>query len=503
MALADLTNHNPFQIDRSANIRAAQSFGDSIGAGINQFVAARDKAEERRRLDEERKEVKRQANLEIEAREQTKATDTFGSLIEESSNTGAIGQGLQELAYQDKKTFIEYAKKIREPGTTDEQRAEYRTQMDQLGQRAKTTASALNKLNENADAWNQLIQTEGISDATPKPIREFMQDIIKRENEDGYQVIDEDGRTKLVGTTSEGSPVDFYLDEVAGGANSFRAIPKFNKDDYIQGLVESIPQEVEVVENEYGLAQQNNAKLMGEKAATAVMDSLKGEDTFRAISADYGFDYNDLELLDSGEGLPLDTSLSEEEIAKIDKDGDGFITNRDELQGYLANQLLVDLSEQLPTGFKQVDTSKYKQDIQQTGPGAKTTPAAVRTANFKQQQATEQYEAAKSYLRPFRGAGGEFKPPTTADEAKMFERAFGAGLPVGYTAEYSQSRWNRAEKPGELTIFDKSGNEIQSLDPSDTQGMNNFLSKITGAGFEESGTVDAEKIAGMDAIVNQ
>ena len=365
MALANLTSHNPFEIDRSANIQASKSFGDSIGAGISQFTSALEKREERRRLDDERKEEKRLKNLDIEEREQTKATEQFGNLLESTAGSGAIATSLNGMAIENKKRFIEASREIREPGTSEERRAELRSEMDNLGNQAKSTAKAFSALQENASAWNDIVATEGISDATPKPIREFMQDIIKRENQDGYTITSsEDGRLKFTGETSEGSPVDFYLDEVAEGANTFRAIPKFKRDDYIQGLVESIPKEVEVIENEYGLAQQNNSKLMGEKAATAIMDTLNGQESFRAISADFGFDYDDIENLNAGTPLAFE-NLSEEEIAELDKDGDGVITNEDELKGYLANQLLADLSEQLPTGFKQVNTAKYQSQIRQ------------------------------------------------------------------------------------------------------------------------------------------
>ena len=336
MALANITNVNPYRVDRSANVRAAAQAGASIGSGLTQFAGALEKAEERRRLDAERKEAERLENLDIEEREHKKATDTFGSLIETTTNNGLIGQQLQNMAFEDKKSFISHQKKMRKPGVTNEERAALREDMDRIANRAKTTASAFTKLQQNADAWNTLSNTEGISNATPRNIRDFMQDIISRENQDGYQVVDEEGRTKLVGKTSGGYDVDFYLDEIAAGANEFRAVPKFNKDDYIDKLIQDIPQEVKVIENEYGLAQQNDAELMGEKAATAIMDTLTGEDTFRAVAADYGFGYDKMELLDAGEGLPLDGSLTEEEIAKIDTNGDGYVTDQNELKSYLA-----------------------------------------------------------------------------------------------------------------------------------------------------------------------
>ena len=261
---------------------------------------------------------------------------------------------------------------------------------------------------------------------------------IRDRNQDGYQVVDEEGRTKLVGKTSGGYDVDFYLDEIAAGANEFRAVPKFNKDDYIDKLIEDIPQEVKLIENEYGLAQQNDAELMGEKAATAIMDTLTGEDTFRAVAADYGFGYDKMELLDSGEGLPLDGNLSEEEVAKIDTNGDGYITDQNELKSYLANQLLLDLGDKLPSGFKQVNTAKFNRQVNTGGAGGATDTAAIRTAEYKISKAEENYNAAKSYLRPFRGTGGVFNIPKDKTEAKEFGRAFNSALPIGYTAEYKQ-----------------------------------------------------------------
>ena len=395
MALANITNVNPYRVDRSANVRAAAQAGASIGSGLTQFAGALEKAEERRRLDAERKEAERLENLDIEEREHKKATDTFGSLIETTTNNGLIGQQLQNMAFEDKKSFISHQKKMRKPGVSNEERAKLREDMDRIANRAKTTASAFTKLQQNADAWNTLSNTEGISNATPRNIRDFMQDIISRENQDGYQVVDEEGRTKLVGKTSGGYDVDFYLDEIAAGANEFRAVPKFNKDDYIDKLIQDIPQEVKVIENEYGLAQQNDAELMGEKAATAIMDTLTGEDTFRAVAADYGFGYDKMELLDAGEGLPLDGSLTEEEIAKIDTNGDGYVTDQNELKSYLANQLLLDLGDKLPSGFKQINTAQYSQDIRSEAQAeTDARNQAIKEANAKKEAEINQAKAS-------------------------------------------------------------------------------------------------------------
>ena len=405
MAIADITNVNPYSVDRRSNIQAAQSAGAAIGAGLESFGEIYEKAEKRRKDDEDRKFLNEERHRDLLNREKKSETETFGEFNQATAKTGAIGVQFQTLAADDKSAFVELSTELQNSKTSKERRSEIREQMGQIGNRAKNIAGALNKLNENASSWDSIRTEKGISDATPPATRDFMMDLINRENEDGYQVIldEETGKEKFIGETSNGYPIDFFVEDVANGTNTFRAIPKVDKNEVLDNILSEVPVKVKQIENAYGLAQENDSELMGKEAAKVIMGRLDNEEQFRSLASGYGFGYEELQGLEEV-GIPLDPNLSEEEAAEIDKDGDGFLNNQDELKGYLANRMLHDLSDRLPQGFKQINTSRYTQELNQefSDPSKEgNTPAAIKTAEFKKEEATKNYEASKSFIRPF------------------------------------------------------------------------------------------------------
>ena len=415
MAIADITNVNPYSVDRRANIQAAQSAGAAIGAGLESFGEIYEKAEKRRKDDEDRKFLNEERHRDLLNREKKSETETFGEFNQATAKTGAIGVQFQTLAADDKSAFVELSTELQNSKTSKERRSEIREQMGQIGNRAKNIAGALNKLNENASSWDSIRTEKGISDATPPATRDFMMDLINRENEDGYQVIldEETGKEKFIGETSNGYPIDFFVEDVANGTNTFRAIPKVDKNEVLDNILSEVPVKVKQIENAYGLAQENDSELMGKEAAKVIMGRLDNEEQFRSLASGYGFGYEELQGLEEV-GIPLDPNLSEEEAAEIDKDGDGFINNQDELKGYLANRMLHDLSDRLPQGFKQVNTSKYSHDLNQRTADAKQAKAeqtAKDTAQNKAQGVVAQVGKLRqigqsgdiSYLQQFKG----------------------------------------------------------------------------------------------------
>ena len=378
MAINSITNVNPYEVDRRANIQAAQNAGQSIGSGIQALGEISTKAEARRKADEDRAYLNEERHRAILDREQKRDTETFGELNQATAKSGAIGKQFQKLAADDKSLFVDLTSELEDSGTSRERRAEIREQMGVIGGRAKNIAGSLTKLNENAASWDAIRTDKGISDATPPAARDFMMDLINRDNEDGYSIVVDEasGKEKFVGKTSGGHDIDFFVEDVAQGTNVFRAIPKASKDEILGNILKEVPEEVKTIDNAYGAAQQNDTEAMGKQAASVIMKRLDNEEQYRSLASVYGFGYEELQGLEEG-GVPLDPNLSEEDAAAIDKDGDGYINNQDELKGYLANRMLHDLSDRIPNGFKQINTNKYNADIQR------------ETAEIKQENKSE------------------------------------------------------------------------------------------------------------------
>lgn len=386
MPIADLTRHNPFEIDRRQEIAAAGALGQSLGNALEKFPEAARRAEERALRDEEREFQLRERNIAIADREKKREDETFGELNQAASSTGPLGAQMSKLAFDDKKKFVELTTELDDVNTSSERRAEIRNEMGIIGGRAKSIASMVNKVNENAQSWDAIRTENGISDATPPGIRDFMMDIINRENEGGYHIIvdEETGKEKFIGETSNGYPVDFFVEDVANGTNTFRAIPKMEKNEMLDNLVKEIPLQSKVIQNSYGLAQYNDSELAGKEAAKLIMGRLDNEEQYRGIAADYGFGFEELEAIKGG--LGSDTVIEEGAIDQdtgkpIDIDGDGVVSSEEELKGYLANRLLQDVSSRIPTGFKQLNTDRYKQNLKNEQTGQKPSNVA-RTQEF-------------------------------------------------------------------------------------------------------------------------
>ena len=388
MAINSITNVNPYAVDRRANIQAAQSAGQSIGSGIEALGDIKSKAEARKQADEDRVFKNEERHRDLLDREQRRDTETFGELNQATSNSGAIGRQFQQLAADDKAAFVELTSKLQDSSTSKEERSEIREQMGMIGNRAKTIASGLSKLNENAASWDKIRTTNGISDATPPAARDFMMDLINRENEDRYEIYtDENGKEKFKGTTSNGHEIDFFVDDVANGTNVFRAIPKANKEDILDGIRKEVPDQLKTIDNAYGLAQQNDTEAMGQQAGKVIMERLNNEDQYRSLASVYGFGYEELQGLDEGIRVGTIPGLEQEDIDQFDEDNDGSINSQDELKGYLANRMLQDLSDRIPNNFKQINSTKYTHTLNQQTADAKQAKADNKAKEAAQNKA--------------------------------------------------------------------------------------------------------------------
>ncbi len=302
MALVDLTNVNPYagqvEAQRRLNETNAKVWGNltnQISQGIQAGIARRNALEERNRAQRDR--------------EYALAAEATGKLVQAKTGTKYTDMQLQQVGRQFKQEYYDAVKTYENSDKGDEARAAFEeAKQTSLGS-ARTIGASIDQLGTAMDAFKEQARVEGISDAVNPSIRQFFADLNDPETPaDQYQIIKdpETGQLKYQGTTSEGQPVDFFLDDLANGENSFAPQAKPDMPSVIMNLTKGLDAAVKQEKRDNGVVEVTDWNSV-DQALTSRINTLFDDDTnFRQMASGLGYGFEEVESVLAGEPVSVD-----------------------------------------------------------------------------------------------------------------------------------------------------------------------------------------------------
>ena len=313
MALIDLTKVDPYGPQVEAQARAQQASANmwtSISQQISQGIQA---GQKRRAALEER-------NMAIRDREYALANQATDKLVQAKSNHKYTDQQLQQVGQKFKQEFYDAVKEYEQSDKGDEARQKFETVKQRSLGSARTLGDSIDKLGESMDAFMDQAKNGGISDSMNPAVRSFFADLNNPElPADHYQIVTDEatGQLKYQGKTSDGHPVDFFLEDIANGENQFAPVAKVDMPKLVQNLMQGVPDITKKVKQDWGTAEVTDWGTIGDTLSGRMDDMFKDEDNFRSIAAGLGYGYEELEKAKNGEAF-ADEQEEGEEINSID-----------------------------------------------------------------------------------------------------------------------------------------------------------------------------------------
>lgn len=330
MALVDLTNVDPYGADVDSQKRvldaqnqAFQGVFDTITNGIQAGQARRTNLEEKNRA--------------IRDREYSLANAATDELVQANTNNKYTDVQLQEVGQQFKQEFYDAVKVYEESDKGDEARRAFETTKQKTLGSARVIGASIDKLGEQMEMFKEQAKNGGISDSMNPAIRSFFNDLNDpATSSDAFQIVtDPDtGQLKYQGVTSDGHPVDFFLDDLANGENDFTPVPKADMPKVINNLMKDVKNITKQEKRDTGVVEIRDWDAMGTAIGSRVDSLIEDQGNFRSIAAGLGYSYEDLKAIENGEEI-------------LDDQGKP-ITNIDDLKKSMKTELMMQIESTMP-----------------------------------------------------------------------------------------------------------------------------------------------------------
>ncbi len=322
MALVDLTNVNPYEGQVEAQRRLDETNAKVWGNLTNQISQSIQAGITRRQALNAR-------NQELRDREYALANEATGKLVQANTSNKYTDMQLQQVGRQFKQEYYDAVKTYQDSDKSDEARQTFEEAKQASLGAARTINGSLESLGTSMEAFKQQIKNGGISDSMDPAVRSFFADLNSPDVDPSqYQIIKdpETGALKYSGETSDGYPVDFFLEDIANGENQFSPIPKTNMPEVVQNLTQGLSNIVKQEERDWGVVQATDWSTAGSVLSSRIDDLVKETDNFRGLAAGLGYGYEELEMAANGEPF-------------TDQDG-REITNEDDLKKAIKLELM-------------------------------------------------------------------------------------------------------------------------------------------------------------------
>ena len=365
MALVNLTNVNPYEVDRRQNIAASAALGQNISQGLQSIAGGFAKA--KAKADEEAKKLKEE-QVENNKKLSKNLTENFGDLNQTLEDNNFMQETFIKDGQQTMKDYTELYNQLENPDNTPEDVARITASMDSLKARGENLNSALTNLETTTSSIKEMIANNTVSPGTDPSIVSFVTEMDDPELKKNYTLdTDEEGNRYIVGKTQGGEDIKLSIDKLASGENQLRVLPDKPLHDFTKGVADIVLKDpvMEVGTNEIGLEKHVNAAAAGKIAGAEVTNILKDETSFRQIASGYGFGYNKIKALQEGGAIEEGFDEAGESGPNEDVDLSDGINSEEELKGYLANMMVMEVGSdpRITEVTEQVDHSIYKQNL--------------------------------------------------------------------------------------------------------------------------------------------
>ena len=171
-------------------------------------------------------------------------------------------------------------------------------------QSARVVNGSIDKLDAQVEVFRKAAAEGKISDATDPAIRDFMADLQdKNLDPEKFQIVPDEqtGALRYVGTTTNGFPVDFSLDDIANGENGFNAVAKPDMAKTIQNLMKDVTNIKKETKTNWGVAEVTDWDAMGQALDGRLDEMLSDDNMFKSIAAEEGFGFEAFQSVANGE----------------------------------------------------------------------------------------------------------------------------------------------------------------------------------------------------------
>ena len=371
MALVDLTRFDPWSASLRANEAALaqrnaalQGVFDNITRGIQAGQARRAALEER--------------NMAIRDREYALANQATDKLVQARSNHKYTDVQLQQVGQQFKQEFYDAVKEYEASDKGDEARQRFEEIKQKSLGSARTIGASIENLGNSMESFMQQAKNGGISDAMDPAVRDFFSDLNDPETPaDKFQIVTdpETGQLKYQGETSNGYPVDFFLDDIANGENQFAPLAKVDMPKMMQGLMKNVSDITKQEKYDWGSAEVTDWDTIGQVLDGRIEELFSDPANFKSIAAGLGYGYEELEQARLGE--PFE-----------DEDG-REITDEQSLRDAMKQELLQQMETVIPNKNnaiqrQQQQSAAEEKIAEQKSIAAKESQALLNTQDYNQ-----------------------------------------------------------------------------------------------------------------------
>ena len=298
MALADITHIDPYKQENEARARRYQVQNQALQHVFDNIAGGLQKGNERRLALAEK-------DKQFTDRETALANQQGNQLTQTESTNKFTNKQLQETGRAFKQEYFNAVKAYEASDKSDEAKQALEDAKAKAMGSARTIAQTYENIDAQMELFRQAAKSGQISSATDPAVRAFMIDLQDPATPvDKFQIVDDgQGNLKYVGTAGQevdeqgnpvegtGYPVDFYLEDIANGNNSFTPTAKVDMPNILTNLAKQIPDAKREVEREWGLARVNDWDQIGEAMSGSLDQMLKDETDFRQIAAELGYDH--------------------------------------------------------------------------------------------------------------------------------------------------------------------------------------------------------------------
>ena len=373
MALVDLTNFDPWSASLRANEAAYAQRNAALQGVFNSITQGIQAGQARRAALEER-------NMAIRDREYALANQATDKLVQARSNHKYTDVQLQQVGQQFKQEFYDAVKEYEASDKGDEARQRFEEIKQKSLGSARTIGASIENLGNSMEAFMQQAKNGGISDAMDPAVRDFFSDLNDPETPaDKFQIVTdpETGQLKYQGETSNGYPVDFFLDDIANGENQFAPLAKVDMPKMMQGLMKNVSDITKQEKYDWGSAEVTDWDTIGQVLDGRIEELFADDANFKSIAAGLGYGYEELE----------DARLGNE---FEDKNGE-IISDEQSLKDAMKKELLQQMETVIPNKNRTIQRQQ-----QQT----KAEQVAAQTADqvVQQNQALSQTTDFNAYI---------------------------------------------------------------------------------------------------------
>jgi len=424
MALIDLTNVNPWAQELDAQRRANAIRQQAYSGAFDSLQRSLQAGIERR----QRQEAQYQ---QIRDREYALINTETNKLFQDFQGRKVTDVQLQQTGQKIKQEYYDAVKAYQDSDKGDEARQAFETAKQKALGSARTISGALDKITAQVATFQNAYKNGGVSNAVNPAVREFMADLASEDTpEDQYQITSDDqGRLKYTGTTTGGTPVDFYLEDIANGDNAFQPIAKQDMPGIVANLAKDVTLLTRQEKYDWGTAEVTDWENIGPQLQNRMDKLLTDENNFRAIAAELGFGYEVFEAAKNEqltEGFAVDDDIYD-------------ISNIDDLKDAVKKELMDQIEYITPHRQNVIEVAQQQAPFENA---AQTSAQFTQAVESKDANAFNGYLGKSAIVNGFKGNIYEITPGNN-NKVKIVVRSGNKGE----TKEFDLN------KPDQLALF--------------------------------------------------